>query len=85
MKITLEYTLPEEREEFNLAKNGSDYYLALTEFAELLRKYRKHGLPNDVPELVVTSSTTDFELAQVMNDHLEQKFYEILRERGIDL
>jgi hypothetical protein len=42
-KAILEFQLPEEREEFEIANNGRDYYLALHEIDQHLRSCLKHG------------------------------------------
>jgi uncharacterized UPF0160 family protein len=48
-KATLEFNLPEEREEYNLCVNGSNYSSALWKFNEYLRNVLKHN-PKDLSD-----------------------------------
>ena len=48
MKATLEYNLPEDRDDFNYATNGFNYYMALVEMDQWLRSEYKY---NDREEL----------------------------------
>ena len=48
MKATLEYNLPEDRDDFNYATNGFNYYMALVEMDEWLRSEYKY---NDKEEM----------------------------------
>ena len=44
MKAILEFNLPEDKEDFDFAANGLNYYLALTEFDRWLRgEYKYNG------------------------------------------
>ena len=43
MKATLEYNLPEDRDDFNYANNGYNYYMALIEMDEWLRSEYKYN------------------------------------------
>jgi hypothetical protein len=43
MKATLEFNLPEEKDEFNFASNGLNYYCALVEFDQWLRSEYKYN------------------------------------------
>lgn len=46
-KFTVEYTLPEEREEFDAAHKGMDYKCALEDiWDKLFRPRHKHGYPD---------------------------------------
>jgi len=45
MKATLEFTLPEEREEFEMTNKAVDYYSQLHEIDNYLRSLLKHGDP----------------------------------------
>jgi hypothetical protein len=42
MKVTLEFTLPEEKEDYELAINGHVYKRAIDEFDEKLRQLWKY-------------------------------------------
>jgi hypothetical protein len=48
MKATLEYNLPEDRDDFNYANNGFNYYMALVEMDQWLRAEYKY---NDKEEM----------------------------------
>ena len=48
MKATLEFNLPEDRDDFNYANNGFNYYMALVEMDEWLRAEYKY---NDKEEM----------------------------------
>jgi hypothetical protein len=79
MKAILEYTLPEDKEDFERATKALDMELALWDIAnEVFRPARKHGYPD--PELSRLAENNE-ELIGL----LEQKFYAILEERGIKL
>lgn len=41
-KATIEFNLPEEREEYNHHNKANDYYLALWDISQQLRQWRKY-------------------------------------------
>ena len=43
MKATLEFNLPEEKDEYDFANNGLNYYSALVEFDQWLRSEYKYN------------------------------------------
>ena len=43
MQGILKFNLPEERQEFDMARYGADYHAALWEIDSLLRNALKHG------------------------------------------
>jgi flavin-dependent dehydrogenase len=43
MKATLEFNLPEEKDEYNFANNGVNYYITLVEFDNWLRSEYKYN------------------------------------------
>jgi hypothetical protein len=43
MKAILEFNLPEDKEDFDFATNGINYYLTLTEFDNWLRSEYKYN------------------------------------------
>ena len=45
-KAILEFTLPEEAEEFKLANNGINYFIAIEEFSNYIRRKYKHVDPS---------------------------------------
>ena len=43
MKAILEFNLPEDQKEFEIANQSADMYAVICHLAERLRSYRKHG------------------------------------------
>ena len=43
MKATLEFNLPEEKDEYDFANNGLNYYLTLVQFDHWLRSEYKYN------------------------------------------
>ena len=98
MKATLTFNLPEEQEEFDTAIKAADYKIALWDIAqEIFRPARKHGYPNEAVQKVLDKADEAIVVTDVggvkyetgagseLVSMLEQKFYEILRERNIEL
>ena len=58
----LKFNLPEEENEFRNASNAQDMASAIWEFGQLLRKYKKYGLPAELNsgEKVIKSLFDDF-------------------------
>lgn len=82
MKSTLEFNLPEEREEFQLALKGSSMSIALSEIAnEIFRPARKHGFSDKELNDLVEKNPDAVEIIGM----LETKFYEILEENDITI
>ena len=42
-KLTLEFSLPEESEEWGITNKAADYYCLLCEIRREVRSWRKHG------------------------------------------
>ena len=51
MKATLEFNLPEDRDDFNYATNGFNYYMALVEMDQWLRAEYKYNDKEDMYEV----------------------------------
>ena len=51
MKATLEFNLPEDRDDFNYATNGFYYYMALVEMDQWLRSEYKYNGKEDMWEV----------------------------------
>ena len=51
MKATLEFNLPEDREDFNYATNGFNYYMALVEMDQWLRSEYKYNGKEEMYEV----------------------------------
>lgn len=50
LKITMEFNLPEQQEEFNNALNGGSAFVAIEEFYQYLRSEIKYGENADKAE-----------------------------------
>lgn len=48
MKATLEFSLPEERQDLDIALKAPDVYRTLTDIQAQIRMWNKHGLPAGV-------------------------------------
>ena len=61
MKAILEFNLPEEEEQFNVASKGMDWALIVWELDQTLRNKLKYGdlLPNTRAELEEIRNTLD--------------------------
>jgi hypothetical protein len=70
MKATLEFNLPEDQAEYDMAINASKYYLALWGIKQELRKQLKYA------EL----SEKEYEIYEKVSD----KFHSILEDNGIN-
>jgi hypothetical protein len=72
-KGILEFNLPEEENEFNLASNSRNYYSALWEIDQFLRskvKYANDSVSEDTVEAYLST---------------REELWRILEEQGIDL
>lgn len=49
MKATLEFNLPEDQQEFNLATNGMNLWNVLWDMDQYLRSHTKYA-PDDMPQ-----------------------------------
>jgi len=76
MRQTMEFTLPEEQEEFETYLNAFKYHSVLWEFAQVLRSMTKHnGHPTESRLL------TDVEIA--LAEQLREKFYELVQAENL--
>ncbi len=82
MKAILEYDLPEDREDFDRASKAWSMAIALDEIRnEVFRPARKHGYSDiKIAELIAKNPEDSEELIGL----LEEKFYEIMRENGLE-
>lgn len=75
-KVTLEFNLPEDREEYEDTINGVKYKMALDAVWErIFRPRHKHGYANSAIEFSLESET-----AQVLMDELEKIYHGIIDE-----
>jgi hypothetical protein len=70
MKATLSYTIPEERDEFELALRAGRYVAALEDFANEMRQIIKYG-DEDAQATTWTA--------------VREKFFQVLEHRGVEL
>ena len=69
MKGTLEFNLPEEQSEFDLANNASKYYSVLWDLDQYLRNFVKYPSDREDPILTDTMAKVRDELWRLMNEH----------------
>lgn len=65
MKAVIQFSLPEEEADFQLAINGKQFAIALSDIDELFRQINKGRVDSD-------------ELNQLLNDKKVRRFYELL-------
>ena len=61
MKATLEFNLPEDKENFEFANNGFNYYMALCEMDEWLRSEYKY---NDKEEMYAVREKLNYFISE---------------------
>lgn len=71
MKLTLEYTLPEENQDYEVAMNGSKYLGVLQELDNYLRSQLKYTQLTDEQFLVTEA--------------IRSKLYELLNDTGVTI
>lgn len=69
MKAILEFNLPEEQSEFDLANNASKYYSVLWDLDQYLRNFVKYPSDREDPILTDTMAKVRDELWKLMNEH----------------
>ena len=75
MKAKLEYNLPEDQEQFNVAIKGMDWALLVWDINESIRHLLKYGVPHIAPK---EEQTTD----QVL-EHLRDELHDIMESKGL--
>jgi hypothetical protein len=84
MKAILEFNLPEDREDFELANKAASMSCALNDISNLVfRPARKHGYGNN--EKVAKLIEEHPQYAEELIGELEQMFFEILRDNEVEL
>jgi len=68
-KATIQYNLPEEQSEFDLANNASKYYSVLWDLDQYLRNFVKYPSDREDPILTDTMARVRDELWRLMNEH----------------
>ena len=78
MKATLEFDLPEDREEHEDALNGTKYKGQLDEvWNQVFRPHRKHGYSNQELQKLIDDN---FEIADKIIEGLIDIYLEVVRE-----
>ena len=91
MKAILEFNLPEEQSEFDMAARANSMHAALWDMAqEIFRPARKHGYNNQDIQATLNHADTvttseGYGAGTELVSQLEKMFYEILEEHKIDL
>lgn len=67
MKTTLEFNLPEDREELKLAMNAASYYVALVDLQDLIRARLKYGNPSEAELKIYEELRDDFH--RILSNH----------------
>ena len=76
-KHTIEFILPEDKEDLTMASRAPAYFAALWDIAQALRSMTKYSAhPTDGRELT--------EVEEVLASKIRSKFYEIISEHGLD-
>jgi len=68
-KAIIQYNLPEEQSEFDLANNASKYYSVLWDLDQYLRNFVKYPSDREDPILTDTMAKVRDELWKLMNEH----------------
>lgn len=80
--VSITYTLPEEDAEMKLAINAASYREALYKVSqEIFRPARRHGYNNAKLQALMNDNPASHEIVGM----LEDMFYEIVKEEGIEL
>ena len=64
-KAILEFKLPEEQDEFTLAKNGGKYYCILYEIANIIRSHKKHDVTVQKSWELLEDTMNEFDMDEV--------------------
>lgn len=87
-KAILEFNLPEDREDFEMAQNGWKFRAALQEIDDdLLRALVKYGQPRSVrlADFYDKLSQDDKKIIAEFVDVLRADMYEIINDKGVAL
>lgn len=83
-EVNLKFNLPEEQREFQDAVKASDYYLALWDVSqEVFRPARKHGYSDSEIQKLLQEIPEG--KGEELISKLEDMFWEIMKERNIEL
>ena len=68
-KVTIEYNLPEEQDEFEIANNASKYYSVIWDLDQYLRNFVKYPSDKEDPILTDTMAKVRDELWRLMKEY----------------
>jgi hypothetical protein len=77
--VSLTFSLPEERESFELAYYGHKYKFAIDDLKNYIRSNLKYGFSNEIKALMSQHKKRD-ELVDAILEHIREKLYEIESE-----
>jgi len=69
MKATIEFRLPEEQNEFQLAINASNWYCIVWDFDQILRNLIKYNSPKYSEEILTALEDMRNELHKLIDYH----------------
>ena len=75
MKAILEFNLPEDQEEFDVATKAMDWSILVWDIDQSLRDLLKYGVPHIAPK---EEQTVD----QVL-EHLREELHNMMEEKGL--
>lgn len=89
-KVTIQFNLPDERDDHYHAMHAAEYHTALWEIAnQVFRPARKHGYGdskiNEIIEKLDAHYPDGGEGATELIGLLEEKFYKIIRQYNVEL
>jgi hypothetical protein len=66
MKATLEFSLPEERDEYIFAVNSGEMHGVLRRLDEAMRAMLKHGFPDELPDRTALAEKVRRDISEVL-------------------
>jgi|TARA_B100000959_G_C14989213_1_gene626996 hypothetical protein len=76
MKAKLEYDLPEDQEQFNVAIKGMDWALLVWDINKMIGELLKYGVP-------VMTSPIEEQTAEQVLEHLRNELLDIMESKGL--
>jgi len=85
MKHVISFNLPEEREELQTYMNGPKLSSVMFDFEnQVLRGNIKHGLSEDAIRQLDISSPEEQEEAVRVFEYIRSKYFDLMREHGVE-
>ena len=75
MKANLEYNLPEDQDQFNVAIRGIDWALLAWDINKSIRDLLKYGVPHIAP--------VEEQTAEQVLEHLRDELNDIMESKGL--